>query len=558
VKTSVSTPPGIGKSWLVVLVAAAVAWTALCLRYASTQGRLAQPPVFDDVAYLMDGARRAAALHTGGVSGLVSDLRARAPKSPYSTIAATTAFLVIGPETWAPYLSNVLVVLALLYVTARAARGAGLPAWAAVGVALLVLRLPIAQKAAAEFRPDLLSGLLATIGVLAALEGGGGAWRRFRVGMWFGASIFAKPTATPAVLVLWAAAMGAGLLIEAFDRRPQHPVGWCTGGMLASLAGVTVLPALYAPVGAEFTWKYIEFNLWGPGLALWLRDMSLLDQVLFYITGPGGDFMFGSLGLLLVALALMDLLLGLGRGAAAPQRLRVAASFAVLLLTYAIVVRTPIKNVYFGAQFDAMLVALAARGLARVLALWPRAGALRVGLAVRGGVLAALAVASACTFVMPGRFPSANPRWRSEVNGLYDGIYEQVRGRVPPGRPSKVFLTFTGIINSANLQYRAYLDRLPITIESAEMMDKPEKYARRIEQADLVLALPEGTSHDIGRFPSLQMLDDALAYLDSRPDLVRVATFPIRVSKGRDAPGKYPPEYVLFAKRDAVTPPPAR
>ena len=546
---SVVTAVGNRKAWLSVLIAAAVLWTAMCLRYSASAGRLAQPPLYDDVAYLMDGARRASRLDSGGVRRLAADLRERAPKSPYSTIVATAAFLLLGPVTWGPYLSNVLVVLALVYAAARAARGVGLPTWAACGLALLALRLPMAARAASEFRPDLLSGLLAAIGVLAAL--GPRRAGSFAVGMWFGAAIFVKPTAAPAVGVLWAASAGAGLWIAARERPGPGRVRWWVEGMLVGLAGLAVLPAIYAPIGAGFTWTYLKFNLWGPGLRLWVQEMTLGEELAYYVTGRGGVFMFGSLGPVLVGLALLDFALGALRRERA-ERWRGAACLGVLALSYAVAVATPIKNVFFGAQFHALLVVLAARGLARLLMLWPRGGGVPAGWGVmlRGGALGALALAALWTFRMPGRFPAADPYWRAEVSGLYDDIYNAVRERLPRDRHGYLFLTYTGFINSANLQYRAEQDRLRLTVRSAEMQDRPEKYAPWIKQADLVLALPEGTSHDIGRFPSVKMLDASLAYLESRADLVRVATFPVRDSRRRDEPGRRPPEYVLFAKRE--------
>src|SRR5688500_3869067 len=66
----------------------AVAWMALILQSSIVQGRLAIPPMFDDVAYLLDSARRVNVLYEHGTLAAVEGYFEKPPKSPYATLAA--------------------------------------------------------------------------------------------------------------------------------------------------------------------------------------------------------------------------------------------------------------------------------------------------------------------------------------------------------------------------------------------------------------------------------------------------------------------------------------
>src|SRR6202166_131684 len=62
---------------------------AVLMSDSAVFGRLAMPPVYDDVAYFVDGLLRLDVFRRLGMTGLVTDLWRHPPHAPYSTVSAT-------------------------------------------------------------------------------------------------------------------------------------------------------------------------------------------------------------------------------------------------------------------------------------------------------------------------------------------------------------------------------------------------------------------------------------------------------------------------------------
>ncbi|MCC6659895.1 MAG: hypothetical protein IT437_03315 [Phycisphaerales bacterium] len=526
----------------VILLAVITAWTTVCIRGSLRSGRLLLPPGFDDIAYQLDAARRIDQLHREGFGGFVHGLWQRPPKSVYSTGADMAAIALIGDQPWAPYATNALVIGVLLWSVWRT--GAALGLFSRVMLTLLTLALPMANRAVTEFRPDILSGLLVAAGCVLVLEPRFAGWRRaFLVGIVFGAGAFVKPTAAPAVGVIACAALGLGCAVS--QRRgpvAERVFGWLEG-MIAGGIGAAILPGLYAIIGTGFTVDYLRYNLWGAGRGLWVREMSTASSFLYYITGPGGDFMLGPAAVPLLVLALAGGVCGCIRLNGA-ERARAAAGVALLVLTYVIATATPIKQVFFGVQFQALVILLAAGTVARGAV---RLDHLRPRIPIGGAALAACFLA-ACALGIP-RLQNPPPAPRvAEINAIYDDVAEAVRDYARPRPHTYVFLTFVGGVNSANLGYRALRAGLPVEVASADGQSRPEGFGPWLKKADLVLALPAGTTFDIGRMPTGRMLDESLEMMLGRPDFRVLRRFPLRRVLPRPYKGALPPEVVLFER----------
>lgn len=552
-----ATPPRRNWPAIAALGAASVVWTATYLRHSWRQARLVLPPLYDDVVYLLDGARRVAGLHDGGLVGLVRSLVEYPPKSLIATVHATLAFLLFGVHEWAPYLFNIFVVFAILLSAEWAMRP--LPAWPRVGVCLLLLGCPILGRAVNEFRPDFYGAFALAAAAFAALDRpllGSSRGRLFLLGLLVGVSVAAKPTATPAALVLAGLAFGLGIVIDlrgtARGEQAGRAIGWVA-------FGASVLPLMYAPFGAESTWTYVEHNLFGPGAELWTPDLTPEEGLLYYLTGDGGRHMLGYYALPLLGLALF----GLGyRGAVGSRedRWRSAALFVVFLASWAIPTLTPIKHGLFGLQFHALLILLAARGVREMLT--ARMVVLGVPVAIplaRVAIPLAAVTAAAAVWLAAVRLNARGTPARAThiraVHANYDQVYVAIRDRLGQEKGGgDVFLTFTGWINKTNLGYRAARDRLPIRLDSREGVKQPKQYRDHLQEAELVLAMTAGTGHEVGKFPSLKILDDSIDMLDADPAFERVAVFPVTHIRPGTAPGRYPPAYILYARRVPAQP----
>ena len=132
----------------VLLVSCAfVRWS---LSESFAHGRLASEPNYDDVTYLYGGARILQSIRTGDIiKPLTSKMH-----SPFSVLLAATSFAVWGMQDWAPYASNVVIVLCYLLLLCYFLRA--LPIGLQLGLLLIFLSLPFATMAVVEFRPDIM------------------------------------------------------------------------------------------------------------------------------------------------------------------------------------------------------------------------------------------------------------------------------------------------------------------------------------------------------------------------------------------------------------------
>src|SRR5262245_36471347 len=85
--------------------------TAVVLTDSTVFGRLAVPPVYDDVSYFIDALHRIDVFRGSGVAGYLRDFHRNWPHAPYSTIAASIAFMVAGPARGAAYAMNAVAIL---------------------------------------------------------------------------------------------------------------------------------------------------------------------------------------------------------------------------------------------------------------------------------------------------------------------------------------------------------------------------------------------------------------------------------------------------------------
>src|ERR1700677_2319857 len=103
-KPKIGLPTAIGLTLLLLLK------TAVLLSNSYVYGRLAMPPLYDDVSYFVDAMERVDVFRAAGLRGVIAGIISSPPHSPYSTLAALAGFLVSGGARPAPYVMNALAV----------------------------------------------------------------------------------------------------------------------------------------------------------------------------------------------------------------------------------------------------------------------------------------------------------------------------------------------------------------------------------------------------------------------------------------------------------------
>ncbi len=504
-----------------------IVWTAFIIVMSRVDGRLAVPPVYDDVSYMLDAARRLEGLSNGGLPRVLAEYATSPPKSPYSTVMAAGAFLSLGMREWAPYVTNVLVVGALLGFAAYLLRTTG--PRRRLAVLLMLLPIPLIGRAAYDFRPDLLSATLTAIGIVMALEKSlerTGFVRRLFIGAVFGAAMIVKPTAFPATLALAGAALGAAVIIDRPGDGVGNPSRSGVRSLLPSLMALLAVAFPYFVVGAYPTLRYIHYNLVGSGQRLWIKEMPLDAHARYYLDGQGGDFMLGwSVYPLVTVVAAWIIRCVIVRGGFEARR--AVAMGALLAVAYAVCTIPVVKHVFFGLPFQTLLVfagVMAARSLLDDLARWPEGSRL-----IRPG-LTVLAAASICLV------PFARPREQisreraAAIRRDHEAVYTTILRHLER-RSGTVLLTFTGPVDAANLEFKARQRAHPIRFAMTVNADAPEFYRPWLDRSDLVLALPSRSGMSRGTFPSSRILDEVVAYLDRQALFTRADRVPITGSR---------------------------
>lgn len=522
---SFGAPPAarrVRQGWLLVATVAAVfLFTAAVIQESMTQGRLTFPATFDDVTYLLDGARRAGVLYTHGLGEVVRGYVRQPPHSPVATFMAAAGFLLFGMNEWAPYAMNSLVVLAMWGLALWLLRGR--PAWQRVPCVLALATIPMVIMAVHEFRPDIPSAVLISAGVLALLDNPAperSGRRALFAGGLFGLAILCKPASFPATLVAMTGAvvlrgwLVAGLNVRAWrgEARRALPV----------VLGALVVAGPHMALDGVRVWRYIRFNMAGPGKSLWSSEMSFWAHLRYYIDGPGGQFMLGRFAYPLLALAAIGAAV-LVWGRRWEEARRRAALLVMLVGLYLVSTLTPVKQVFFGSPFQMLLIMTGVLSVGSVLEGFARAGRARWAGALVCGILA---VASLWTF----RWPNAwGPRMRPLAVAARQAAADLsgAIGRSADGRQVRAFMTFTGHISGPALELECMRSGTRVVSVSREMATTIEQCAGDLAWADMVVAVDSGSGLAAERFPSAKIMDDMRLWLDRRPEWERVATIPV-------------------------------
>jgi hypothetical protein len=197
------------RSVLMVVIAAAMILFAAAMSRSFFDGRMASPITHDDVNYFITGIRRLLILRRDGLTAFLYHFVHYPEHSPFLTYQATFAYLLLGITDWAPYASNMFLLLLFLSVAAFLVRDCSLVAIAACMAG--VIALPMSSNIVIEFSPEVVCSLFTAIGAVLMTRLpliGAPLGARFRAGLCFGLAFFSHPVASALTFIAFLATIG--------------------------------------------------------------------------------------------------------------------------------------------------------------------------------------------------------------------------------------------------------------------------------------------------------------------------------------------------------------
>jgi hypothetical protein len=278
------------------------------------------------------------------------------PHAPLHSLQAVLAFTFLGVHDWAPYVSNGILLFALLAALVFALRDFG--GWARVAGVGFFLCVPLAYHTVEEFRPDYPSAIATVWGILLYFQflKNGSHWMAMASGACFGLAMLAKPPVFPYVLAMgggpffWG--LYAGFRAGGWQGLGRHAfAAWPFFAACALVAGPHFL------VAARKIVDYFVLNQLGADSHLWAFNEGWGQRIAYHLTGYGGWLGLGRHWVLALGLWVCAAGVSLGllrRGRSVPPTL--IALTGMTIWAYLFLVLNPHMNPFFGITFQILLL----------------------------------------------------------------------------------------------------------------------------------------------------------------------------------------------------------
>jgi hypothetical protein len=511
-----STVEGAAAALLCVLVAL---HCAAVLGFSARHGRLAMVPIYDDVAYLIDGIKRLNAFDRQGFAGLASSFLQDAPHAPYSSLLATVGFGITPKNVLGAYALSAIWVVVFLALLQRLLRS--LPKLTQMGIMIASLAVPMLATVIGSFRPDTYWGLITgAVAVIVATKDLGRATRveTILTGLLVGGAALSKPTGMPAGSVV----MGVGYLAAiaaALIGGTATPKQIVTK-TLFMLLGVAILVIPFLVVSGRDLLNYI-LAVMGKDLAVWRTDGSLSVQLAYYLKS---DLFFGAVGWLLPAgpVLLLAWLVTAGLSRDRALFVRTLGVCVSLLVAYAIPAFSPVKTGFIGSLFYGTFIAGTFWSLAQMLRAKPVPGT--AVLLVGSAVFAGFWRPGVPFIAMEGESFAAMDTANRAVT---PSILEVLAAGAMQGQPLSVYTSSPGPVFDATLQYEALLRAIPSTYTGDYTNPDWSSILAKAQVADIVIASDAGALGQGGGFayPGIQYQDRLIATLAADATWRKLTTY---------------------------------
>jgi len=282
---------------IVTVLVISLCITAAAISKSYLVGKLATPMTHNDVNYVIDGIRRLLYIELNGFWAELSRLYRDLMHAPLSGYQAALGFYLFGFEDWAPYATNIIYLFIFFGVCVWLLRGT--PDLIVIAVLLAVAGMPLMFSTVSEFAPETPCGLFTALGVLLTLRIHTLDWAlraRLLAGLCFGLGFLGKPSSFVFVPLVASATLGVAFLRDVlWTRQFNGLVKGIYHGVLHLLLSLW-LPALYViPYWNHYS-QYFHTAVFDPEnvKAFGGGNMPLADSLLFYLTGTGGEYVFGN------------------------------------------------------------------------------------------------------------------------------------------------------------------------------------------------------------------------------------------------------------------------
>ncbi len=506
---------------LAALITAIVAYKSL--EASRLNGRLAAPPIYDDVTYFIDAITWRHGFESRGLIGNILSLLHQ--HAPFSTLVAAIGFRLVPDSYVGPYLVNAVFVLAFLL--ALICLTWKRPFHQVATCLIAAGCVPVLWHTVSEGRPDLPWGLAlgAAAGAIvrrSVLERG--LLNLVLIGAGCGLAASIKPTAFPASLAFVGSMFVLRLLLDCV-----HAGGLRSSFRRAALAllcfglPVLVVGGLLLGPNVIHTVSYI-FNVFVTQRDLWTTGESFSRGLLYFLVGPGGKA--GLNFWLWVGLALMALRLLL-----AATMGRAAIHDAVILLA-AIVVAYAIPSVAFYAIF---IIAMALNFCVIQSRIEAWTAASRIDVAKRRPVLAGVRLLPLAALILlfvkmvvvgPVSVSlSLNGQQQEEIRTGTDRVWKLVR-ELTADRSGPLAVSFSGAYPVAPATIQLYAVQAGVNLDiRSELFHRTREETEKALLAGDVLVVPSSISHTL---IGPRVGDELIRALDANHDICSLdsITFP--------------------------------
>lgn len=510
-----------------MLVLLAALLTAAVVQSSMRQGRLADPPTYDDVFYLRQGAEWLKRFQETGVVGTLGAYATQPPHSVYAVGLAAISFAIFGIQDWAPYVASVVAVLVFLALGDWAFRGVA--GWRRYGGAALMALLPMTAIAAHEFRPDAMASAVLSLGLLLVMAGPvtGNARRMALAGAVIGASLLCKPSVFVATGIVTGAAVALASAAEWIASRPRPPLRAFAGPWAVLVGALAAVAALFPPKGWHLEWAYFYQNIVGEQAKYWAGTEDWGTHLAWYLTGVGGRVMLGPhlwivSGLLAVGAA------GTARRGDGRERARAAAMGCLLALLYAMASLNRMKSEFLGLPFQVLLAGTAVAGIGAML----RAGGTQrvVGTAAMVAGLAAGLV----LFRLPRPWHGPDDAIAAAKQRLVADVYRELQ-TLGLARGDLVVMTSIGTLNPDLLRLAALRDGAGLEFWGSQYLSSVEAFEGHLTAAAAVIATEPGLGppfvldryRTAVAFPIADLQEGLMAALRAMPEFEQAARVPV-------------------------------
>jgi hypothetical protein len=479
---------------LVIVVCFCLFHVLAVMGYLLREGRLSVVPIYDDVVYLIDGLKRLSVFDQSGLGGFFADFYTHPAHAPFTALASTFGLLLSNGSVWGPYFLNGLWVVLVAFLALFILRD--LNVWSSVGIVVAILPVPMFGSVVAEFRPDPVWGILigfslaamVTIDLVHARQS-----HLLGLGILFGAAVLAKPTASPASIVI----LGLGFIVQmGLTLWCQRP--WSIGEVARKIGIVTLGASLliipYVITNGLGILQYI-LTVMGADKEVWRTKTSVLGHFSYYLNRGVGPLMLGWIWYLAVPviLACAGVLIY-----AREKRslISLAALLSALAAAYVIVSVSEVKSLMIGSILYGLIIATVTWSL----------GQLVNRISSRHVLVLILGVAVFVTQWVPraGMIQRADPAM-AVTDKATKAVFPEFLAALQKGERKTALVTVPGPVYAGTLDFLARQQGVARDFQAGYTWNTWEMFSRGVASSDvIVLSEPGMVGQALGfNFPSV-------------------------------------------------------